>query len=141
MSLYGCALDANGDLPVRCRLITGRDLLEQRIGAALGLHLGEWFADPRLGLPWRTWAQQRPPDVTGIGAALRLAVEAIPTVARVDDWTGAWTPTTRQLVYTAKIRTLDGDGVLTITAFGIGVESVIPAVVFRLLAGAGVLTR
>ena len=141
MGKYGAALGTDGDLPVRCRHITGIDLLEQRIAPRLGLHLGEWFADPAQGLPWRAWAQQRPPDVVGIGAAIRLVLERLPGVSRVEGWAGSFVPGTRTLRFTATLRTDFGTASLELTALGGGDERGVPAVVLRLLAGAGVLTR
>ena len=43
-----------GDIDVAggLSLVTGRDETAQRISLALGLNLGEWFADISKGLPW-----------------------------------------------------------------------------------------
>ena len=136
--LHDAILDADGDLPVRGRHVTGIDLVLQRLPRRLGLHRGEWFAEPALGLPWAAWGRQRPPDVVGIGAAIRLAVEGTPGVVRVDSWVGVYVPETRTLAYTGTIRTADGDASASVT---LGAGSVVPAVVLRVLAGAGILTR
>ncbi len=78
-------LGADGDLPEFTSLISGVDALAQRLLMRLQTHLGEWFADPTVGLPWRQWAGLRPLPPGLVRARVRAVVESLPGVTAVRD--------------------------------------------------------
>lgn len=111
---YDVGLDDDGDLPARTQHIAGFDLVVQRIRRRLQTVLGEWLGDRNVGLPFFAWFAQKPPDVDGIGALIRRAIETTPGVARLTDWTGELDVDTRQLTFSGTIHTSDGDASLVV---------------------------
>ena len=115
---YDVGLDAENDLPVRTAHVTGLDLIVQRIRRRLQTVSGEWLGDKTIGLPFFEWFQQKPPKVNAIGALIRRAIETTPGVARLDDWSGSFDPSTRALTFSGTIRTTDGDVAMSIQPIG-----------------------
>jgi hypothetical protein len=111
-------LNENGDLPAFTRHISGIDLVMQRVNVRLRTFYGEWILDRKKGLPFFTWAAQKPPDVDGIGAVVRREIEGTPGVVRVDDWEGEFDAEAASLSYTCTVRTTDGDAEVRIQPFG-----------------------
>lgn len=111
---HDIGLDEDGDLPARTEHVSGFELIVQRIRRRLQTVKGEWLGDKNVGLPFFAWFQQKPPDVDGIGAIIRKAIETTPGVARLNDWTGSLDVDTRQLTYSGTIHTTDGDATLVV---------------------------
>ncbi len=99
MALLDVALDESGDLPAGgTRLITGRELVAQRIRMRLSRFLGEELLNQALGLPFLDWRAIKPPPVAEIGAVVRREVETIPGVTRVEGWSASFNATTRTVL-------------------------------------------
>ena len=73
----------NGTLPDYTSLVTGVEAVVQRVRFRVLLHEGEWFADPRKGLPWKTWLATKPPPVQIIHAAVKRRIASTPGVERI----------------------------------------------------------
>lgn len=115
---YDVGLDADGDLPVRIRHVSGFDLILQRVQRRLRTHLGEYIADARVGLPYMAWIAAKPPSVEGIGAIVRRTIETTPGVSRVTDWIGRLDRSSRTLSYSGTITTADGDAAIVVEPLG-----------------------
>lgn len=102
-------LDSSGDLPVHFGLITGIDLIAQRISVALRLHRGEWLQDVRVGLPWLEWVQIKPPPLSAISAALRSTVLGVPGVLEVTRYTATHDVETESVAIEMDVRTDEGE--------------------------------
>jgi len=87
----------NGDLPDYTSFITGADAVVQRIKFRLLLHEGEWAADVRKGLPWKTWVQTKPAPLPIIHARVKETIKSTPGVAQVLHSTIHFEPATRQI--------------------------------------------
>lgn len=118
MATVDVELDEDGDLPAFCRVISGRDLIAQRVSIRLKTHLGEWILDPFKGLPFLQWMATKPPDAAAIGAVVRREIETTPGVLRVDDFSSAWTPATRSVEVTATIITAEGELEVVVSPLG-----------------------
>jgi len=116
--LYDVGL-VDGDLPSRSSHIRGFDVIVQRVDRKLRTFLGEYIADASVGLPFREWIAQKPPLVDTIGAIVRRAIETVPGVIRVIDWTGSLDTGTRTLSYSGTIHTSDGDVTISLAPFGV----------------------
>lgn len=86
---------ADGDLPLRNELITGRVDTQQRIALRLQRHLGEWFLDTTVGLPYEAWMEQKPPDLPSIVAAIRSEISAVRGVIGTQNFSGVHDRDTR----------------------------------------------
>ncbi len=67
-------------------LITGDELVRQRLVIRLQRHLGEWFLDDAVGLPFDQWIQQTQPDLGQIAARVRTTVATTPGVVSTTDF-------------------------------------------------------
>lgn len=76
----------DGDLPSHPRLISGVELIAQRIRIRLQIHRGEWLLNRRLGLPYLRWRGEKPPRVQSIGSRVREAVRTTPGVLDIRDF-------------------------------------------------------
>lgn len=114
---YDLAL-VNGDLPHVLKLVSGPELVVQRAARRLQRHLGEWFLDTSIGLPWVEWMQQKPPRVNEIGAKIRREVEAIPDVIRVTALTVTHTRETQALAINGEAEVEGATLGITVLPFG-----------------------
>jgi hypothetical protein len=85
MARVDIALEADSlDIASPTRLVTGLDLVAQRIRVGLALHRGDVLRDASIGLPWVEWFGQKPVPVATIVARVRRVIEAVPGVLRAD---------------------------------------------------------
>lgn len=80
---YGDATFGSSGLQPLQGHVTGPAAVAQRVKWRLMTHRGEWFADPRVGLPWKSWSRQRTLPVPVVRAYLRAEVLKTPGVERV----------------------------------------------------------
>jgi hypothetical protein len=106
-----------GDLPASSRLITGIDLIAQRIRFRLKRSQGEWFLDPSEGLPLVQWRQRKPPQVQAILQSLQGEIRLVPGVVSTANFEGTHDGLARTLTVTGDVYCEDGD-VLSIAAMG-----------------------
>lgn len=79
------ALDiSTWDLELPPRLITGADMIAQRIGIRFKFWLGEWFLDTREGVPYIEQVLVANPDLSLIRALFRRVITSTPGVKRVE---------------------------------------------------------
>ena len=105
------ALDADHDLPVYSRQVSGLDLLQQRLWLRLALHQGEVLSDRTKGLPWVPWLSTRPVPLALVRSRIRREVESCPGVLSVSDVTASIF-SSRTLVVTLSVVGADGIGAL-----------------------------
>jgi hypothetical protein len=105
-----------GDLPERTRIITGNDVVLQRLSRRLQTHLGEFLADKTVGVPWADWLAVRRFDIDTATAWLRASIETCPGVVRLDDWVGVRDGDTA--TFTGTVVVSDGSAALTVTNMG-----------------------
>jgi hypothetical protein len=110
-------LDADGDLPVVSGLVTGIDLVAQRIRLRLLRGQGEWFVDPSKGLPLLEWRQQKPPQVSQILVSLQQEIRLIPGVVSTSNFQGTHDPLTRRLTISGDVL-VEEEGVLSVVVTG-----------------------
>jgi hypothetical protein len=108
------ALDpTTGDMVVPTRLITGLELIQQRIRRRLQRGTGEWFLDPAgTGLPLLAWREQKPPRIAQILQRLQDEIKAVPGVVATANFTGTHDVAAHQLTVTGDVIVDDG----TVTA-------------------------
>lgn len=111
-------LDDGGDLPAVSEMVTGIDLIAQRIRIRLHRGTGEWFLDPSLGLPLLDWRQQKPPQVSQILVALQREIRLIPGVVSTQNFQGTHEPLLRRLTITGDVL-VEEEGVLSVVIVGI----------------------
>jgi hypothetical protein len=115
-------LDDTGDLAVPTRLLTGIELVQQRIRRRLRRGSGEWFLDPDgTGLPLLAWRQQKPPQISAIVARLQDEIRAVPGVIATQGFEGTHDVSAHQLTVTGTV--VVGDGATTaivVTAASVG---------------------
>lgn len=63
-------------------MVTGAELVAQRIGVRLRTWLGEWLLDNTEGLDWRTWQGTKPFPVNLVTTMLRREIDTTPGVVR-----------------------------------------------------------
>lgn len=114
-------LDSAGDLPVVTRMGSGVAVIEQRLELRLRRHLGEWFLNTTLGLPFIRWMESRPAPMAEIAALVRREISTCPGVLAVDSFESA-IDTAGAVTITAAIRTEDGE--TTVGVSGIGARAV-----------------
>lgn len=85
--VYDVLLQADGDLPVFPRHVTGIRRVAQRVRIRLLTHLGEWIKDTTIGIPYQDWIFDLMDDVPTIGGFIRQTIESIDEVERVDNFT------------------------------------------------------
>ena len=73
----------SGDLPEFASFVTGVEAVVQRIRFKILTHRGEWFADPRKGLPWKTWVAKKPMPVGIVHTEVVRAIRSVRGVSRV----------------------------------------------------------
>lgn len=99
------ALDPQtGDLVWPTRVITGLELIQQRIRTRLRRGLGEWFLDPGgVGLPLLDWRQQKPPRVQEIVSRVQQEIREIPGVTATANFVGTHDPAARRLTISGDV--------------------------------------
>jgi hypothetical protein len=104
------ALDPlTGDLVWPTKLLTGLDLIQQRIRTRLRRGLGEWFLDPNgVGLPLLDWRQQKPPRVQEIVSRVQSEIRAIPGVTATANFVGTHDAAARRLTISGDVFAADG---------------------------------
>jgi hypothetical protein len=113
------ALDpTTGDLVVPTRMITGLELIQQRIRRRLRRGSGEWFLDPAgVGLPLLEWRQQKPPRIPQILQRLQDEIRAVPGVVATQNFVGTHDVAAHQLTVTGDVL-VDGGTVTAIVVTG-----------------------
>ena len=96
------ALDADGDLPLVARHITGIPLVLQRIRRRLLVYAGEWVLDVTQGIPYLAWRQTKPAPLDAIAARVRVELEQTPGVVRIDSCAVTLVTSTRTVRITAR---------------------------------------
>lgn len=89
---FDLELNADGDIDLRPRTITGAEAVAQNLYVRLTTHLGEWPRDATVGLPYVTWLTTKPVDVDAIVARIRRTVRETPGVTSVSGWSGSLSP-------------------------------------------------
>lgn len=79
---YDIQLDSVGDLPDVGALLTGADLVAQRIRIRLLTWLGEWPLDKAEGIDWRTITATKPFPLDLVVTLLRREIDTTPGVLR-----------------------------------------------------------
>lgn len=106
-----------GDLPVTNRLITGIELIEQRIRFRLKRATGEWFLDRSEGLPLVQWRSRKPPQVQAILRTLQQEIRLVPGVVSTQNFEATHEPLLRRLTVTGDVLVEEGQ-VLSIAVIG-----------------------
>ncbi len=107
---YDIGLDPDtGDLPTISSLISGIDLVAQRVRIRLGLIKGDSVRDKSLGLPWVDWMSTKPVRLRDIETQTRLAVESVPGVVRTENWTATHDPQTRSVTLSGQVFSTFGE--------------------------------
>lgn len=83
MAQIDIRLDDDLDIAVPTRLVTGIDLVKQRIHVRLATHRGDVLRDAKLGLPWVDWFGLKPFPFATVAARIRREIEGIPGVVTV----------------------------------------------------------
>ena len=119
---YGILLDPNtGDLPVVAVLGSGIALIAQRVRFRLALNRGDTIRNASLGLPWVDWLSAKPVRLTEIENLTRQAVEGVPGVTRVENWSASFEASTKAVTITGQVYTSDGEiDVRALTVAGVG---------------------
>jgi hypothetical protein len=97
-------LDLSGGL---LKLTSGADAVRQKLFIRLGLHLGEWFLDQRVGMPYHRDFLQKNPSMVTMESVLRKAITTCPGVASLDQFS-LFLGSNRVLSVTFEAKTLDG---------------------------------
>ena len=79
---YDIRLDSTGDLPDVGALLTGAELVAQRIQIRLLTWLGEWPLDKSEGIDWRTATTTKPFPLDLVVTLLRREIDTTPGVLR-----------------------------------------------------------
>jgi hypothetical protein len=78
------ALD-DDDLPDVPYLLTGLDLVVQRIECRMNRFFGEWFLDRTVGLPLVEWVTTKAPDREAVLSRIEQEIREIPGVVRTEN--------------------------------------------------------
>lgn len=124
-----------GDLPRVPTLITGLDLILQRIRLRLNRGQGEWFLDLDAGLPLLAWRTQKPPNLPSISSTIQAEIDSIPGVQRTQNFTATFNDVTRQLTVSGEVVT-DAGEVTRVTVLSSRTEPTNAAFFHLLLGGA-----
>jgi hypothetical protein len=137
------ALDADGDLPLVPRHITGIPLVLQRIRRRLRVFAGEWVLNTSQGLPYLAWRQTKPAPTEAIAARIRVELEQTPGVVRIDSCAASLDVATRTVRISARGVVEDPDtGELASVAIGVddvGGSSTPALISITILSGGGVI--
>lgn len=79
---------SDGDLALvngRLALVSGTAEKEQKIKDRLGLALGEWFIDTRIGAPWFVFVLGHVPDLEVVRRFVRSIITSVPGVVDVPE--------------------------------------------------------
>lgn len=82
------ALDAFGDIDLstgEARFVSGTDAIAQHLRVRFRTFLGEWFADRRIGVPWRQIVFVKNPNMKLVRALIREVAATTPGVGSVED--------------------------------------------------------
>lgn len=98
-----------GDLPEASRLITGLDLIQQRIRRRLLRGTGEYFLDPvNVGLPLIAWRNTKPPNVALIVARIQAEILDVPGVISTANFVGVHDAAAHRLTISGDVLANDG---------------------------------
>lgn len=105
------ALDDFGELTVPTRIVSGYELVLQRVRLRLGLHLGEWVLDTSQGGDYAGWREQKPAPISEIVQWARREIASTPGVLREIGLSGRLDPATRRVTITGRflLAPIDGD--------------------------------
>lgn len=126
----------DGDLPPRPRLISGVELIAQRIRIRLQTHRGEWLLNRSVGLPYLRWRGQKPPRVQSIGSRVRETVRTTPGVIDVRDFRAALQG--RQILITGRV-IVEGGQELLLEAEMLEAGNVSPTISLQLATSGAIL--
>lgn len=99
------ALNSDGTLAFPMRIISGPDLVVQRVRLRLNTFQGEWLLDARQGIPWIEWISE-PPGLAVIEAFLLRRIASTQGILRVEEF--SVTQNDETLVVTGRL-ILDSD--------------------------------
>lgn len=85
------------DVALPIRLVRGPDAVIQRVRQRFMFHLGEWFLDQRLGVPYRDEIFVKNPDVGLVTSIFRRVLVATPGISRVVSMVASLDTATRLL--------------------------------------------
>lgn len=71
------------EAPARTRLVSGIDLVAQKIRLRLAIHQGEVLRDVSIGFPWVDWISTKPPPLAAIRSRVRSQLGKIAEVSAV----------------------------------------------------------
>ncbi|MEN0065928.1 MAG: hypothetical protein AAGA48_27555 [Myxococcota bacterium] len=100
---------ATGDLPERPRLVTGLELVRQRIYTRLQRGRGEWFLALDQGLPLLEWRQAKPPDLDAMSAEVQVSILATDGVRSLEAFSATFDRTTRRVTMAGTVVTDAGE--------------------------------
>lgn len=109
MAKFGVLLDADGDLPAYCELVSGPVLVVQAVETRLRTFLGDYLLDEAVGIDWIGFSQQKPPDIAGMLAILRREILAVDGVATVITLEGTENTATRTVSFTGEFKLTSGE--------------------------------
>ena len=81
------ALDTNGDLEIEdgeARIAEGDDALVQHLQMRMRFFRGEWFLDPRVGMPYYESVLVKNPDLVAVRGFFRQAILTTPGISGID---------------------------------------------------------
>lgn len=111
-------LDDNLDVQLPLTRVRGYELAAQRIRVRLSTQLGTWPADLSVGLPYLEWLDAGVPPLASIEANMRRAIEGVPGVLRVREFSVTFDQTTGLVMATGQIDYQDVGTVPTQIAVG-----------------------
>ena len=79
-----------------------------KLRARFRLHLGDWFLDTRIGVPYRAVVLVKNPNIPVIRQMLRNVAATTPGVRSVDAFTLNYDPRARTLAYSFRVTTDKG---------------------------------
>jgi hypothetical protein len=105
-------LNENHDLVVEnydLQLVTGADLVAQRIKQRLWWFGGEWFLNVDGGLPWFGEVLTKAPDRSRVESLLLREIKGVPGVDRIESFSVDYDNSDRRLSVEFRVRTVDGE--------------------------------
>lgn len=109
------ALDlATWDLALPPRLVTGSEMIAQRIAIRFKFWFGEWFLDTREGVPYIEQVLVANPDLALIRSLFRRVIKTTPGVKAIQSLDMRWEKIDRRLIVDSFRATLTDGTTLTV---------------------------
>jgi len=100
------------------RLVTGAELVLQRVRIRLGTHFGEVLLNQFVGLPFEAWRATKPLDLEAAGAVILAEIGSTPGVIRIISFDKRFDPATRTAAFSGEVEVQDeGDADAVQAAF------------------------